>query len=92
VSENPAKGLCNLPILNKLQSVTVGRRPQLRRDCDYSDSGDLDVSEVGRRPQLRRDCDFPSLPNLVPVLVGRRPQLRRDCDFLSSQIYGLISE
>ena len=34
VSENPAKGLCNLPILNKLQSVTVGRRPQLRRDCD----------------------------------------------------------
>ena len=37
VSENPAKGLCNLPILNKLQSVTVGRRPQLRRDCDKSD-------------------------------------------------------
>ena len=36
VSENPAKGLCNLPILNKLQSVTVGRRPQLRRDCDQS--------------------------------------------------------
>jgi len=36
VSENPAKGLCNLPILNKLQSVTVGRRPQLRRDCDLN--------------------------------------------------------
>jgi len=57
VSENPAKGLCNLPILNKLQSVTVGRRPQLRRDCDSRISTCLSENRVGRRPQLRRDCD-----------------------------------
>jgi len=37
VSENPARGLCNLLILNKFQSAAVGIRPRLRRDCDQTE-------------------------------------------------------
>jgi len=36
----------------------VGRRPQLRRDCDFPSLPNLVPVLVGRRPQLRRDCDF----------------------------------
>ena len=34
VNAKPAKGLCNLLIFNNLQSIAVGKRPRLRRDCD----------------------------------------------------------
>jgi len=46
-----------LPIHHRLLS-RVGKRPQLRRDCDKEPSIAPPVIQVGKRPQLRRDCDW----------------------------------
>ena len=74
VNAKPAKGLCNLLIFNKLQSTAVGKRPQLRRDCDNKSSKNLLIkSSVGKRPQLRRDCDpFASLGDLESPASRRK--------------------
>ena len=53
------KGLRPLGKISLLNLVIwVGRRPQLRRDCDsYMITIRPSSGLVGRRPQLRRDCD-----------------------------------
>ncbi len=81
VNAKPAKGLCNLLIFNNLQSIAVGKRPRLRRDCDSSDDRNLVDRRSRKKTSIKKGLRQRQLLSVFfSQIVGKRPRLRRDCD------------